>query len=115
MSKILAVDFDGTLCDDKFPRIGAERPEVIEWVKKQYRYGHKLVLWTCREGQSLMEAYDWCCARGILFTAVNENVPELKFCEYGHHKIVADIYIDDKAGNISDLLQLQDIDNFVKG
>ena len=95
--KIFAIDFDGTLCVDKFPAIGKERPRVIEFVKAHKAKGDKFILWTCRSGKALAAAVEWCGQRGIEFDAVNANLPE-HIEQYGGdtRKIFADYYIDDK-------------------
>lgn len=95
---IIAVDFDGTLCEDKFPEIGAEYGQLIIVLKSMKDNGHKLILWTCRAGEQLQDALDWCRVRGLEFDAVNENLPE-QIAKYGGdtRKIFADVYIDDKS------------------
>lgn len=95
---IIAVDFDGTLCEESFPRIGAENGALILQLKHLQEEGHKLILWTCRAGEQLKEAVDWCRFRGLEFAAVNENLPE-HIAQYGGdtRKVYADMYIDDKA------------------
>ena len=68
--KIVAVDFDGTLCVDAFPEIGAPRNEVVTFIKMLQAQGHAIVLWTCRANdnqgiissdkrQYLTEAVEW--------------------------------------------------------
>lgn len=97
-SKIIAVDFDGTLCENAWPEIGAPRQAVIDYVLEQQMYGAKLILWTNRSGEYLHDALVWCNDRGIRFDAVNENVPEM--VEYFHNdcrKVFANEYIDDRA------------------
>lgn len=97
---IYAVDFDGTLCESVYPGIGAPNLALIEHLKKRRRQGNKIILWSCREGERLLEAVDWCWEHGLKFDAVNENLP--KMIEwYGNNprKIFADVYIDDKAVN----------------
>lgn len=97
---IYAVDFDGTLCEDAYPEIGAPRDEVIGFCISAAKNGDKLILWTCRSGADLERAVAWCKERGITFDAINENLPEL-IAQYGNdpRKINADAYIDDR--NIS--------------
>lgn len=97
---IIAVDFDGVLCEDKWPEIGEEISENIEQLKWERASGAKIILWTCRTGELLDEALEWCKERGILFDAVNENLPER--VEKYHNdcrKVSADQYWDDKAVN----------------
>lgn len=103
-TKIYAIDFDGTLCVEDFPRIGEPKLLVIAYVKQLKAQGHKLILWTCRGGRYLQEAVDFCASHGIIFDAVNENLPE-RVAMYDHdsRKIGADVYIDDKAVHVSDI------------
>lgn len=114
-SKIICVDYDGTLCEDKFPEIGNPKPKVIEWVINQRKIGHKLILWTCREGMLLLDAVKWCASHGIEFDAINENLPEAKFLYVGKSKAIADIYLDDKSMKVSDVDSLLNAKDFQKG
>ena len=92
---IIAVDFDGTLCErKKFPHIGEPKLELIEWLKEQRANGTKLILWSCRENEDLSAAVQWCEKYDLLFDAINENVPS---CGLKTRKVVADLYIDDRA------------------
>ena len=95
---IIAVDFDGTLCESAWPEIGEAREAVIETVKIAQAAGARLILWTSRTGGRLAEAVAWCAARGLIFDAVNANLPET-LERYGgdSRKITADIYLDDRA------------------
>lgn len=95
---IIAVDFDGTLCKDDFPNIGVANNYLIDLLKYRKEMGDKLILWTCREGDYLIKAVTWCAMYGLTFDAVNDNVPE-NMVKHGVNcrKIVADIYIDDRA------------------
>lgn len=94
---IYAIDFDGTLCVDAYPGIGAPRLGIIEFVKASQRGGDRFILWTCRSGEQLEEAVAWCAAQGITFDAINDNLPEL-VALYGNNcrKVNADRYIDDR-------------------
>lgn len=94
----VAVDFDGTLCENKWPEIGAPKNGMIEYCKVAMKSGIRLILWTNRVGERLKEAVEWCAVHGIRFDAVNENLPEVIELFGGDtRKIVADYYIDDKA------------------
>ena len=55
------------------------------------------VLWTCREAEALQRAVQWCEQMGLIFDAVNDNIPEIVM-HYGTNsrKISCDYYIDDK-------------------
>lgn len=92
--KIIAVDFDGTIAKTRFPYIVSQIPEsnlIIKWRK----LGHKVVLWTCREGEVLEQALQFCHEQGISFDGVNVNV-QTKYDD-DPRKISADHYIDDKC------------------
>jgi Restriction endonuclease len=98
ISMIIAVDFDGTLFEDEFPEIGEPITSVIEVIKILKKFGHKIILWTCRCGDDLQAAINACYDAGIQFDAINENLPE-QIEKYNNdcRKISADIYIDDKS------------------
>ena len=94
---IISVDFDGTLCKHEFPLIGSPNMELINTIKRWKSEGHKIILWTCRDGKYLDEAVFWCRERGLVFDAVNDDVKEVKdnFVSKST-KLYADIYIDDR-------------------
>lgn len=96
---IWAVDFEGTLTvRSRFPNIGKPNVSVIELLKMARLQGVKLILWTCRYGNYLTEAVEWCKDHGLEFDAVNENVPEaIEYLGQDTRKVIADIYIDDKS------------------
>lgn len=98
MAKIIAVDFDGTLCERKYPDTGAPITPVIEYVKERKAAGDIIILWTCRVGEYLKNAVEWCKRQGLTFDYINENAPE-RVRQYGGdtRKISADEDIDDKA------------------
>lgn len=101
-AKIIAIDFDGTLCESAWPAIGAPKQTVIDHILNQQRVGCKLILWTNRTGQSLTEAVEWCRQRGIVFDAINDNLPEMIAAfDNNCRKVYADEYIDDKAVPVS--------------
>ena len=93
---ILAVDFDGTIVEHKYPKIGKEIPFAIQTLKMLQQKGFRLVLWTSRYGKELEAAIEFCKKRGLEFYAVNKNFPEEKYTKDTGRKIVADIYIDDR-------------------
>ena len=96
-NKIIAVDFDGTLCENKWPEIGVANDELIEYLKKRQASGDKIILWTCRVGELLQQAVRFCYNRGLIFDAVNENLPEtLEWMNDDSRKIWANEYIDDR-------------------
>ena len=94
---IIAVDFDGTIVEHKYPEIGRELPFAIETLKKLQQERHRLILWSVREGELLQEAVDFCRERGLEFYAVNSNYAE-ETLESNHYsrKLKADLFIDDR-------------------
>lgn len=95
---IIAVDFDGTIVEHAYPKIGKEIPFAIDVLKRlQQEEYHQLILWTVREGDLLKEAVEFCRARGLEFYAVNSNHPNEDVGEEkGPRKLVADLFIDDR-------------------
>jgi hydroxymethylpyrimidine pyrophosphatase-like HAD family hydrolase len=94
---ILAIDFDGTIVEHRYPEIGRIRPFAFETLKAFQEKNHKLVLWTHRTGKQLDDAVDFCLENGIKFYAVNKSYPEEKWNENNPRKILADYYIDDRT------------------
>lgn len=93
---IVAVDFDGTIVSNAWPRIGIinqHTKDFILWLQKQ---GHTWILLTMREGEKLQEAVAFCKEHGLNPDYVNDNTKEL-IEQFGNNprKIYADIYIDD--------------------
>jgi hydroxymethylpyrimidine pyrophosphatase-like HAD family hydrolase len=95
-NKIIAVDFDGTLFENKYPYIGKPNIKLINKLIKRQNKGDKIILWTCREGQELTNAINACKMFGLEFNAINDNVSEI-IEAWGENtrKIFANIYIDD--------------------
>ena len=95
---IIAIDFDGTICQNKYPEIGDPMPLAIESIKELKERGHDLILWTCRQGDQLYNAVKWCKEHGIPFDLVNEHEPNnlRAFGGVAGNKVFADIYIDDR-------------------
>src|SRR5574344_1073615 len=95
---IIAVDFDGTIVEHRYPEIGREIPFASETLRMLIADHHKLILWSVRQGKLLDEAVKWCSDRGIEFYAINKDFPEENE-EYNNHysrKIKADVFIDDR-------------------
>jgi HK97 family phage prohead protease len=109
MINTYAVDFDGTLCENAYPDIGAERTEVVNKVKQLIENGDEVILWTCRVGDALTAAVNWCAERGITLAAVNENTKR-NIDAFGNdtRKVFANYYIDDRAVNIEAFTQRED-------
>lgn len=95
-SLVIAIDFDGTIVEHRYPFIGKIRPFAFETLEALQVNGHRLILWTHRAGKKLDEAVKFCSSHGIEFYAVNKNYPEEVWDEDDSRKILADIYIDDR-------------------
>jgi hypothetical protein len=93
---IIAVDFDGTIVEHRYPDIGKAFPFALETLKALQKKSHQIILWTYRTGKELDEAVKFCQKHGIEFYAVNKNYPEEQFDLNSPRKIHADIYIDDR-------------------
>ena len=95
-SLVIAIDFDGTIVEHRYPFIGKIRPFAFETMEALQVKGHRLILWSHRAGAKLDEAVKFCRSHGIEFYAVNKNFPEEIWEGTDSRKILADIYIDDR-------------------
>ena len=75
---IIAVDFDGTIVENRYPEIGEEIPFATETIRMLISERNRIILWTVREGKYLEDAVAWCRERGIEFYAINKDYPEEK-------------------------------------
>lgn len=110
--KIIAVDFDGTLSlGVTYPNIGIPNKKLISWLNEQAKNGAALILWTCRNGEHLKKAVEFCKLNGLIFDAINENLPEhIRLYGRDTRKIYATMYIDDKNYFIKDLIEKTDFE-----
>lgn len=106
---VIAIDFDGTITTENcFPDISELRPYAKEAIQHFQKAGHKCILWTCRYGQSLIDAINWLADKGIKMDAYNDNLYPLQ-----SRKIVADVYIDDKNVFMVDQVDWYKIEEYV--
>ena len=70
----LAIDFDGTIVEDAYPKIGKPRLFAFETLQKLQQDGHRLILWTYRNGVKLQEAVEFCKKNGIYGDLPPENL-----------------------------------------
>ncbi|RRO18852.1 BT0820 family HAD-type phosphatase [Flavobacteriaceae bacterium 14752] len=118
----IAVDFDGTIVESRYPDIGKPKLFAFETLQKLQNEGYLLILWTYRYGKKLDEAVDFCKSKGLEFYAVNKSYPEEKFSVSDmSRKINADIFIDDRNlggmyswGEIYNIITSNDLDIEVK-
>lgn len=102
---VIAVDFDGTIVEHRYPEIGREIPFAVQTLKQLKADRHQLILWSVREGRLLDEAVEWCRERGLEFYAVNKDFPEEDVDKNRHfsRKLKADLFIDDRnVGGLPD-------------
>lgn len=105
----IAVDFDGTIVEHRYPEIGKELPFATETLRTLIKEHHRLILWSVREGKLLQDAIDWCHEHGVDFWAVNRDYPEEEENKNNHfsRKIKADYFIDDRnIGGLPDWGQI---------
>ena len=93
----IAVDFDGTIVEHRYPEIGREIPFATDTLKMLIKEGHRLILWSVREGKLLDEAVEWCRERGVEFYAVNKDYPEEGREDRNFsRKLKVEMFIDDR-------------------
>lgn len=98
--RTIAVDFDGTIVEHKFPEIGAIKQNVVDKVREWHKQGHVIIIWTCRTDEYLEEAKKFLDEIKLPYHAINEN--------YGNtigdcRKVLAHVYLDDRALNVDDI------------
>ena len=100
----IAVDFDGVIVEQRYPKIGREIPYAIEVLKMLQEEKHKLILWSVREGKLLDEAVEYCRKQGLEFYAINSNyAEEAEKSQHFSRKLQADMFIDARnAGGLPD-------------
>lgn len=96
----IAIDFDGTIVDHRYPEIGKPVPGAIDWIKRFQAAGAKVILWTMRsdsrnDGPTLTQAVDYLRGNGIELFGVNGNPTQGEWTT--SPKAFAHLYIDDAA------------------
>ena len=109
----IAVDFDGTIVENKYPKIGKELPFAIQTLRTLQQEGNRIILFTSREGELLDDAVAYCHKKGLDFFAVNSNQPADALFPRQTSKVIADVYIDDK--NLGGLPDWTDIYRMING
>lgn len=95
--KIIAIDFDGTIVSNNYPKIGDLKENVKETIDKFKRDGYYIIIWTCRANKKLEEAINFLLENNIYFDRINDDAPFI-INEFGNsnRKVFADLYIDDR-------------------
>lgn len=91
----IAVDFDGTCVDHRYPEVGDDAPNCVEVLKALADRGDRLFLYTMRSGNTLADAVSWFVGHGIPLSGVNSDPAQ---SEWTHSpKCFANRYVDDAA------------------
>jgi len=94
----IAIDFDGTICKQSFPEVGALIKDADKYIRKLHKDEHTIIINTCRSGKYEGMAQDFLDANNIPYDYINSNLPELiTFYKQDCRKISADVYIDDRC------------------
>lgn len=95
---IIAIDFDGTLVENEYPKIGKFKKGAIETLAKLYNEGHYLIIWTCRSGRALSACEQYLKKNNVKYHIINQSNPENLAAHQwiDTRKVYADTYIDDK-------------------
>lgn len=96
--RIIAIDFDGTIVEDRYPEIGKLKDGAKGAIHSLKKDGYKLILWTSRTGIHLARAVEFLAKEGITFDEINNSCKD-NVKEFGNdtRKIFADVYVDDKC------------------
>ena len=92
---IIAVDFDGTIVEHRFPALGPPVPGAIETLHDLHERGDRLILYTMRDGPYLDEAVDYLSAHDVTLWGVNGSPEPPDWSD--SPKLYANAYIDDNA------------------
>lgn len=90
---IIAVDLDGTLCEGRF--WDEECTPIISRIRAindLYKKGYKIIIHTARHRDYYKETEAWLIKNGVYYTCLSMG------------KLTADLYIDDRAMNILELI-----------
>lgn len=99
---IIAIDFDGTIVEDSYPKIGNLIPGAREAITNLYNNGYWIIIWTCRAGIYLDDCLRFLKWKQIPFHGINESCPT-NIHKHGSdtRKVYADVYIDDKSFHLT--------------
>ncbi len=91
----IAVDFDGTVVDHRFPDLGEDVPGAQETLVGLVKSGHQIFLYTMRSGEYLSAAIKWFIDRNIPLSGINTDPEQSSWTQ--SPKCYAELYIDDSA------------------
>lgn len=90
----IAVDFDGTCVDHRYPEVGPDVPLAVDTLKDLVEAGHKIILYTMRSGKALEDAIEWFRHNEIHLFSVGRYPGQHRWSL--SNKCHADICIDDR-------------------
>jgi histidinol phosphatase-like enzyme len=94
----LAIDLDGTICDDEYPFFGCVKPGAREALTKLKAAGHYITIYSCRTGEELKSSkYDRADQVKKMEEFLTDNHIPFDEIYEGVGKPVADRYIDDRG------------------
>lgn len=91
---VINVDFDGTVVKHAYPEIGGEVGSVPV-LKRIVNNGHKLILFTMRDGKELEDAVNWFKSNDIPLYGIQTNPTQKEWTS--SPKAYAQLMIDDSA------------------
>lgn len=91
---VVATDFDSTIHDTE--HTGSKHEQMIELLQACHKMGCKIIIFTCRNREDYDYIDEYCHKVGIIYDAINENLPETNFSLEG--KVFYNIFFDDRAG-----------------
>ena len=92
---VIAIDFDGTIVEHKFPDIGKLLPNAKKAISALYHFGFYIIIYTCRGGVEVVEMIKFLDFKKVPYHKINENAPFEMIKFKPSPKIYADVYIDD--------------------
>lgn len=88
-----AIDFDGTIVENRFPDIGEIKTGKVDELNELWKdLANIIIIWTCRSGEHADRMRKFLCDKKIPFDFINEN----PVCDFGGRKIFAHSYDDDR-------------------
>lgn len=91
---IIAVDFDGTVVEHDYPRVGQNVPHAVRVLKRLVESRYRIILNTMRSGEELDDAIEWFRENGIQLFSVGKDPGQFKWTT--SNKCFAEFYIDDR-------------------
>jgi hypothetical protein len=91
----IVIDFDGTIVEHAYPKIGAPVPGALETMKQYQKEGALLILFTMRSGKELNAAVEYCKENGVEFYGIQTNPSQSRWTD--SPKAYGQLFIDDAA------------------